>query len=270
MDKINLPKNEVKEIYEKTNSINQVAKHFNVSWNVAKRNCLELGFKSTKKNQYSDFTEYDLFKKIETEEDAYWLGLMYSDGWVRSDKNEIGLGFQERDSEILEKFKEYIGTTNRIQVKEKEKITSHAAPDGHIITATQNFHTLTFSCKKTKENLIKLGCFPNKSKIIHCPTEEQVPNLLFRHFMRGFVDGDGSVRWGARKDFTICSASVNFLVESTKRLEINNFGTIYNGQFRISKSALVQQVLEKLYGESIIYFPRKFNVYLLSKGSCPL
>lgn len=270
MNKINLPLEEVKKIYETTSSINKVAKHFNVTWSVAKRACDELGIKSTKKNQYGEITPYNLFAKIESEQDAYWLGFLYSDGWIRSDKNEIGLGVQERDREILNRFKEYVGTNNQIQIKLKEKIKSHVAPDGHLIESKQNFYTLTFSCKLTKQNLIKLGCMPNKSKIIHCPTSDQVPDHLFRHFMRGFIDGDGSVRWGQRKDLTICSASINFLVESTKRLGINNFGDFYKNQFRISKAVLVQQTLEKIYKDSTVYLPRKFNVYLLSCGSCPL
>lgn len=263
-------KTEVKEIYEKTHSINQVAKQLNISWDKAKKICLEMGYQSTKKNQHCEFVEYNLFQKIETEADAYWLGFLYSDGWIRSDRNEIGLGVQERDAEILEKFKEYIGTTNNIQIKQKEKIKKHTAPDGHIIEAKQNFHSLTFSCKKTKENLIALGCLPNKSKILHCPTIEQVPDNLLFHFARGVVDGDGSVRWGERKDFVICSASINFLIELTTRMKINNFGVLYKEQFRISKSALVRQVLEKLYKDSSIYLNRKFQVYILSQRSCPL
>jgi len=270
MNKINLPLEEVRKIYETTGSINQVAKHFDVAWGIAKRACDELGIKSTKKNQYGEITPYNLFSKIETEADAYWLGFLYSDGWVRSDKNEIGLGVQERDKEILDKFKEYIGTNNKIQIRLKEKIKSHLAPDGHLIKSKQNFCSLTFSCKITKQNLINLGCFPNKSKIIHCPSVSQVPNNLFRHFMRGFIDGDGSIRWGERKDLVICSASMNFLIEATKRFEINNFGVFYENQFRISKSVLVQQVLEKVYKDSVIYLPRKFNIYLLSCGSCSL
>lgn len=42
-------------------------------------------------------------------------------------------------------------------------------------------------------DLIKLGCFPKKSLKLKFPTEEQVPNYLINHFMRGYFDGDGNI-----------------------------------------------------------------------------
>lgn len=263
--KILLPLEEVAIKYEETKSINQIAKYFNVSWQVAKNACEQLGIISQPKNQYSERKTYNLFQKIENEEQAYWLGFLYADGWIRSDKNEIGLGVQERDKEILEKFKKFVDSDNKIQIREKEKTKSHSAPDGHIIITKQNFYSFTFSDKQTKENLILLGCVPNKSKIIHCPNKEQVSDELFRHFMRGFTDGDGSLRWGTRKDFVLTSASINFLIEATIRLQINNYGDFYKEQFRIGKKQLVQKVFELLYGNSNIYLQRKYDIYLLSK-----
>ena len=53
-------------------------------------------------------------------------------------------------------------------------------------------------------------------------------------------------------------------------LNLEDFGNFNNNQFRISKVALVQQTLEKIYKDSLIYLPRKFNIYLLSCGSCSL
>ena len=263
--KIYLPLDQVLSKYNETQSINQVAKYFNISWSTAKRACDKLGIVSKPKNQHCTFVEHDLFKSITSEEEAYWLGFLYADGWIRSDRNEIGLGVQERDKEILTKFQSFIGTANKIQIKKKEKIKKHQAPDGHFIEAKQNFYSLTFSDKKTKENLIKLGCFPNKSKIIHCPTEEQVSEVYFRHFMRGFTDGDGSLRWGKRKDFVLTSASYNFLVESTKRLKINHYGTIDKNQFRVHKKENVAKIFKLLYENSNIYLQRKYNIFLLSQ-----
>ena len=264
MEKIELPLNEVLEAYNKFGSINKVAKYFQVSWGVAKKACDQVGIVSPPKNQHCSFKEYNLFEKISTEEEAYWLGLLYADGSIRSDRNEISLGLQEKDFELVEKFQSFVGGDNKIQIKKKEKVKTHLAPDEHEIIAKQNFYTFSFSCKKTKENLIRLGCFPKKSKIIHCPTEEQVPNHLFKHFMRGFTDGDGSVRWGKRKDFVLTSASENFLIESTKRLGIFNYGVIYKDQFRISKKEIVYKILSLLYENSSIYMQRKYNVFLLS------
>lgn len=50
--------------------------------------------------------------------------------------------------------------------------------------------------KELAMDLIKLGCFQNKSLILKFPTEQQVPKHLIHHFMRGYFDGDGCVTSG--------------------------------------------------------------------------
>ena len=264
--KIELPLDKVLEVYNETQSINAVAKYFQVHWGVAKRHCDELGIlNDTHKNQYGNYEQYNLFTKIETEEDAYWLGILYADGWVRSDKNEIGLGAQEKDVDLIYKWKTYTGSQNKISVKRKEDIKPKVAPDGHLIKATQDFYTLTFSSKITKDNLSSLGCLPNKSKILHCPTIDQVPDSLIRHFARGFCDGDGSIRWGKRKSFELVSASINFLVELTTRLKIINYGTFRDKmRFNVYRQEDVKKILDLLYKDAQIYLDRKYKLYLQS------
>ncbi len=44
-------------------------------------------------------------------------------------------------------------------------------------------------------DLIKNGCIPRKSLILEWPTENQVPENLISHFVRGFFDGDGSISY---------------------------------------------------------------------------
>ena len=48
-----------------------------------------------------------------------------------------------------------------------------------------------FCSKEMATDLAKAGCYNKKSLTLKFPTEEQVPSKLIRHFLRGYVDGDG-------------------------------------------------------------------------------
>lgn len=111
--KIEIDRNIIEPIYMKTKSINQTAKILSISWCACKRILNEYGISTySKANQYGECKDVECFSSIRTEEDAYWLGIMYSGGWVRADRNEIGLG--SIDKELIERFKVYTGTTNNI------------------------------------------------------------------------------------------------------------------------------------------------------------
>ena len=116
----------------------------------------------------------DKFSCIDTEEKAYWLGFLYADGNVR--ENKISLELAVKDKEHLEKF-------NQFMEKEKDILTS-----GHRVRCL-------FMDKKVYQDLVNLGVVPNKSLILKFPNYNQVPKNLIRHFIRGYVDGDGSLSY---------------------------------------------------------------------------
>lgn len=117
----------------------------------------------------------NIFKKIDTEEKAYWLGFLYADGCVSSgDRNDIELSLQLSDKEHLQKFKEFLGF------------------GGKLITDSYRCR-VSFKNKTIKSDLIKLGCTPKKSLTLKFPSNEQVPKELIPHFIRGYLDGDGCI-----------------------------------------------------------------------------
>ena len=56
--------------------------------------------------------DINIFKNINSEEKAYWLGFLYADGNVSLKDNSIELSLQSLDIEHLYKFKSFIKTTN--------------------------------------------------------------------------------------------------------------------------------------------------------------
>ena len=97
---------------------------------------------------------------------------MYSDGSVS--KNTFYLKLKDED--IILKFRDALECDYPVR-----KI-SYGGHDAYIL----EIHSQT-SCN----NLIKQGCFINKSKIIRLP---KLKEDLYRHFIRGFFDGDGCLQ----------------------------------------------------------------------------
>lgn len=118
------------------------------------------------------------FEKIDSEQKAYFLGLMASDCCVTSG-NRVIISLQERDSYILDKMKnslEYQGVIYFIESKKENH---------------QNTRRLQFRNKKISEDLNVLGIFPRKSLKLKFPS---IPEDLQSHFIRGYFDGDGCMR----------------------------------------------------------------------------
>lgn len=205
-------------------------------------------------NQFNpNTTNNDCFSVINSEEAAYWLGFLYADGYVAAGEqnNKIELALQESDFHHLEKFRDFIGNKNGINYREKVKAYRYG-----------------FRSKKIKQDLIKLGCTPRKSLTLKFPTEEQVPDLYLSHFIRGYVDGDGSIYLRSNgKLFVEILGTERFLSGLQQRSDL--FGrTKYYAKpdmdikrIMICRQALVKEVCDYLYKDSKVYLDRKYQKY---------
>lgn len=122
------------------------------------------------------------FEKIDTQEKAYILGFIYSDGNVLYDSARyiyrISIEIQENDDYILKRI------SNLIFGKE---YLYHR----HRNDRWKKLSCICISNKNMALDLIKLGCMPNKSFKIRFPNKEILPEYLIPHFIRGYFDGDG-------------------------------------------------------------------------------
>lgn len=222
------------------------------------------------KTKSQSLKKYDInehyFDSIMTERAAYWLGLFYADGSIRSKKYGITLGLIEPDLYLLEEFKNEIGYTGPIWLKKPEK-TTHTP-----------FHILRISSPIMHAALNKLGCIPNKSLKLKFPTKNQVPKDLIKHFIRGYFDGDGTI--GIYKDRRCDAYNINikivsskiFCIELKKRLmkEIQlkasisqeSRGSILSANLHITGYKKCAQFLEWIYEDASIYMKRKYNKYI--------
>lgn len=131
------------------------------------------------------------FKTIDTEEKAYFLGLLYADGYnfTSSGSRYVVLSLQEEDKHILEDFKSALNSNNELKFRDKKSKNSNWS----------NIWSLQISGEEFSKHLENLGCTQAKTKILSFPSKQQVPEHLIHHFIRGYFDGDGSVWEGKRR-----------------------------------------------------------------------
>lgn len=125
--------------------------------------------------------DQSFFDCVDTEEKAYFLGLLYADGCNYTPNNLVYVSLQEEDKNILIRLNEIIKSNRPLGYLLKEKDNR------------KNSYCLYINNKRISENLTKLGCVKNKTMVLKFPTEDQVPIPLIRHFIRGYFDGDGCV-----------------------------------------------------------------------------
>ncbi|HEU4325072.1 MAG TPA: LAGLIDADG family homing endonuclease [Roseiflexaceae bacterium] len=126
---------------------------------------------------------------------AYVLGYWWADGYMYlkpHGAHEIEIASVDR--EHLETIAETIGINYHLRQ----------------VVRGQPCYELTYCSKEMYQDLARLGGTPHKSRTIGFPP---VPTDLLPHFVRGFVDGDGTLSWnGDRPVLQIYSASQAFLI----------------------------------------------------------
>ena len=136
------------------------------------------------------FVDETVFDNIDNQDNAYFLGLLYADGCNYDNTGVIKIDLIERDVKTLESFKDFLKYNGTIKYyKSETKII------GGVSCICQPSCRLSFRSKIISENLTKYGCTSNKTYTLMFPSEDIVPNNLIRHFIRGYMDGDGGISY---------------------------------------------------------------------------
>ncbi len=210
-----------------------------------------------------DYHKYNInenyFDNIDHEDKAYILGLLYADGYNNEKNRSIHLSLEYKDKEILDKIKD------KLQFNGYIKLYHSSPPYKNHINAN-----LTICNNKISSKLSELGCYQNKSLTLEFPV--WLDPCLYRHFIRGYTDGDGSIIIDKRKriQYSLCGTK-KFLTKVHEILKNNTSckGGIYNcsstklvNEIRLMGNIQVKRVLNWLYKDATIYLNRKYNKYL--------
>ena len=179
-----------------------------------------------------------------------------------SKEDKIELGLAEKDLKHVEKFRNFVNINNKISYRESSKS-----------------YRFSFRSTKCKQDLIKQGCVPKKSLILKFPTEEQVPDYLMLHFIRGYFDGDG---WFTNTDRTFqvgiigTQDFIEGFLKTINKINMNTNNKILTvhredgaKRYVFSSQSDVYIFLNWIYKDANIYLDRKYEHYLefLEKGS---
>lgn len=129
---------------------------------------------------------------------AYWLGLLYADGSMtqaaKTRAFTVSLVAHRDDEESITGFLQFLGLTGPLH-RRADKL------------ATQTRVTSKALCAQLR----RLGVVPRKTFTIAYP--DWLPPSSHRHFVRGFFDGDGCIRFARKARYVtpqgVCSIVSN-------------------------------------------------------------
>jgi intein/homing endonuclease len=173
-------------------SYQKLSEKYNIcTWSI--RNALKKQNIKSRIRKYNCDENY--FEKIDTFEKAYWLGLLFADGYVRKRKQFngkhkqggiVGISLKNGDEYLLNKFINDLKSNYSLTKQIKDDFLSYK---------------LEINSSKMVDDLIKLGCVPKKSLILLPP---KINYDFISHFIRGYFDGDGSIgEYNGRLKLTI-------------------------------------------------------------------
>lgn len=229
----------------------EIARRLGIGWTTVRRWSSELGYKHIK------HTVNDRFFDVLTENSAYLLGYIYADGNIAWNPQKgyycLTITSAAKDKEHLERVRALLSSTKPL-----------------LFSSKTNFYRLIVNSRYVCERLMMLGVLPKKSLTVQSP--HFLPPDYLRHFIRGVIDGDGTVFYLNRKrspyfSIKLCSGSEEFLVDLAKAIKRH---TYISGNVRKTKSSLfiveytcsrAKKLGEYIYADASTYLERKYLPY---------
>jgi hypothetical protein len=256
---------ECKDLYLSGMSISKICKDKNLERHNLSKRFKKDGLSVKKGFLYA--RKYDLnehyFDVIDTEEKAYMLGFIYADGNNLFKLNRISIHLSKIDEEILKKFSQILFGAEVL------KYNSRTNDKGQVF----DYVWLNLFSKHLSQHFATLGVVERKSHKIIFP--EWLDKSLYRHFIRGLIDGDGWIYLPKNNRDSpnvglICTRKMNdFLKEYyDKTLSINAYLTKAHKQdfdtmceIRVKNYHQCKILLDWLYQDATIFLKRKYDLY---------
>ncbi len=219
--------------------------------NILKERGVVLRKRGINLTQYQKYTcNETYFKIIDSEDKAYFLGLIYADGHIQSSKQTFTIKLAEQDKYILELLKSYLNSNSPIK-----KV---------LIDVGQDQFKLSIYNRTFIDNLENCGIQDNKT--YNCIFPDCIPDHLMNHFIRGYFDGDGCITITQNKGTFSIIGTKSFIQDLAKVLLKNCDLTLgftveekENKYYTISKrgSHNLTAIRDYLYKDATIFLTRK-------------
>jgi len=250
--------NNIIKLYNNNEKIKNISLLYNVCsntiLNILHKNNIQIRDNNWEQKKYKLNRHY--FDMIDSEDKAYFLGLLYADGCNTGENIQISLAGD--DSEILNKISKNFYFNERPLLKNelsKENINH------------QDRFTLVISDQKILKSFEKWGIIGNKTFRLDYP--QFLNNDLFNHFLRGCFDGDGSV-FLSKGYINVSIVGYKELLEKLKikietilNIEMNLYPKSNNKTYELITSNMlyVKHIYDFMYKNSNYYLDRKYNIF---------
>lgn len=262
----------INSLYKEGKNAQEISKILNFRYSQPVYNYFKkMGWKRLSRSEYKHHTTYtvnqDFFSRIDTEEKAYILGFILADGNINTKNYSIRISLQDSDYKLLEKIREAMKSTHPIK-RNILKENPYKKSNNKILKQC----SLKINGKTLIEPLQKMGILNNKTYTLDSSIVKYIDDKVMRHFLRGYLDGDGNITWGKKYSsgykylIQVCG-NKDFLLGSFQKYFPSNcslYKDNYSKQCYIWKIASKKEVLKFLnyiYSDSTIYLERKYNIY---------
>jgi len=207
----------------------------------------------------------NVFDKIDNQNKAYWLGFLYADAYNNERKGTVNLALKGADHDHMKKYVIFFeGDISDIKNK--------------FVKTNNKYHSVSLylinSCYLSNR-LKELGCPQAKSFIIKYPN--WLDKNLNSHFVRGYFDGDGSIKIHKNKEWRINICGTNEILTSIQSFiknnlninsKINYISKTSNNTWaiNISGNEQVKRLCDWLYSGAETYLYRKYDRYFALTG----
>lgn len=279
MLKISKYSEQINSLYREGKNALEIAKILNFKYSQPVYNYFKkMGWERLSKENYKHHTTYDVdqtfFEEINTEEKAYILGFIAADGHIDDKAHRLTISLEDSDYLILEKIRSAMHSTHPIK---RGIIKKNSYKKSNNKTLKQC--SLSINGKVLISPLVNMKLSGKKTYSLDSSIMNYIPENLVRHFLRGYLDGDGSITWGKKYSsgykyiIQVCG-NEDFLLGSFQKYFPSNC-SLYKDKYskqcytwKIASKKEVMRFLSYIYGDSSIYLNRKYDIYKYAMWSC--
>ena len=233
-----------------------IGKKFNVTDHTVSSYLKSLGCNVSRKRSRTPILS-NYFEKIDTQNKAYFLGLIAADGSVfQCNKGKIVFSISLIDKDLLDLLSIEICGSDKLVREVKRKYR-----DG-----SSKMYEIKFSDEIFTNNLISNGILINKTFTLDFPN---IDEEFISHYIRGYLDGDGTVYKFSGKLFIAFYGNKIFIPKLRDYLFNNNiletkYAIIDRGNhcsIHISSKKANLSMNNYIYNNSNIYLKRKKSIF---------
>ncbi len=233
-----------------------IGKKFNVTDHTVSSYLKSLGCNVSRKRSRTPILS-NYFEKIDTQNKAYFLGLIAADGSVfQCNKGKIVFSISLIDKDLLDLLSIEICGSDKLVREVKRKYR-----DG-----SSKLYEIKFSDEIFTNNLISNGILINKTFTLDFPN---IDEEFISHYIRGYLDGDGTVYKFSGKLFIAFYGNKIFIPKLRDYLFNNNiletkYAIIDRGNhcsIHISSKKANLSMYNYIYNNSNIYLKRKKSIF---------